>query len=199
MISIVFDFGGVLADWNPRYLYRKIFSSEKEMEYFLSHVCDGDWNAELDAGKSFSRAVAERAALYPQYANPIRAYHKRWGEMISGEVAGTHALVRRLKQKGYKVYGLSNWSAETFPIAKKRFPIFALFDGIVLSGEEKLIKPDPQIFKRLLLRFDLCAEECLFIDDSQANVSAARRLGFDVVRFENAGQLERELQKRGIL
>lgn len=199
MTHLVFDFGGVLVDWNPRHLYRKIFSSEEEMEYFLAHVCSGEWNARQDGGRPFAQGIAELTEQYPKYAAQIEAYFTRWEEMLGGEIAGMSALVHELKAKGYKLYGLTNWSAETFPIALRRFGVFKELDGMLVSGQEKVIKPDPEIYKRLLVRFNLRAPDCLFIDDSAANVVAARELGFDGVRFENAAQLRRELEKRKIL
>lgn len=199
MKNIIFDFGGVLVDWNPRHLYRKIFSSEEEMEYFLTQICNGEWNARQDAGRPFAQAVAELQKQYPQYAAQIAVYFDRWEEMLGGEIPGMADLVRTLKRKGYKLYGLTNWSAETFPVARAKYAVFDALDGMVVSGEEKVIKPDPEIYKCLLSRFQLRAPDCLFIDDSPANVAAARQLGFDAVRFENAAALERELKRRNML
>ena len=199
MKNIIFDFGGVLVDWNPRHLYRKIFSSEEEMEGFLAQVCNGEWNAKQDAGRPFAQAVAELQKQYPQYTEQIAAYFDRWGEMLGGEIPGMADLVRMLKRKGYKLYGLTNWSAETFPLARAKYSVFDMLDGMVVSGEEHIIKPDPEIYKRLLTRFQLRAPDCLFIDDSPANVAAARQLGFDAVRFESAAALERELKRRNML
>lgn len=199
MKTIVFDFGGVLVDWNPRHLYRKIFSSEEEMEGFLAQVCNGEWNAKQDAGRPFAQAVAELQKQYPQYTEQIAAYFDRWGEMLGGEIPGMADLVRMLKRKGYKLYGLTNWSVETFPLARAKYSVFDMLDGMVVSGEEHIIKPDPEIYKRLLTRFQLRAPDCLFIDDSPANVAAARQLGFDAVRFESAAALERELKRRNML
>ncbi len=199
MKDIVFDFGGVLVDWNPRYLYRKIFSTDEEMEWFLAHVCTGAWNARQDAGRPFAQAVAELQEKYPDYAAQIADYYARWDEMLGGEIKGTHALVDELKAKGYKLYGLTNWSAESFPLAWQRYPVLQQMDGIVVSGEEKLIKPDPEIYKRLLERFALRAENCIFTDDNAANCAAAQALGFDAIVFENAEQLRAQLQQRGVL
>lgn len=199
MKDIVFDFGGVLVDWNPRYLYRKIFASEEEMEWFLSNVCNNAWNALQDAGRPFAKGIALLKEKYPKYASQIEDYHKRWDEMLGGEIKGSHDVVRALKAKGYKIYGLTNWSAETFPIAHARYEILREPDGILVSGEEGLIKPDPQIYKRLMERFVLQAENTVFIDDSAVNCAAARELGMDAVRFENAPQLLKELKKRDIL
>lgn len=194
----VFDVGGVLVDWNPRHLYRKIFSSEKEMERFLAEVCPPAWNLTLDAGRPFKEACEEKAKEFPQYAAQIDAYRTRWQEMISGPVTGTAEIVQELKQKGYTLYALSNFSAETFPPTKKRFDVFNLFDGIVLSGEEKINKPDPEIYRRLLTRYGLKAEDCLFIDDNKENIMAAQQLGFQTVLFTTANELRGELTRRRI-
>lgn len=199
MKDIIFDFGGVLVDWNPRYLYRKIFTDEQEMEYFLTYVCEPEWNAQLDAGLPFAEGTACLKRRFPQYAEQIAAYFTRWNEMMGGAVPGTHEIVFELKKKGYKVYGLTNWSAETLPLAKARFNVFAALDGMVVSGEEKLIKPDPRLYQILLTRFQLRAENCVFIDDNPVNISAARALGIDGIRFENAAQVRRELSLRHIL
>lgn len=199
MKDIVFDFGGVLVDWNPRYLYRKIFASEEETEWFLSHVCTGEWNARQDAGRPFAQGIKQLTEKYPKYAAQIADYFNRWDEMLGGEIHGMPALVRELKEKGYKLYGLTNWSSETLPLAYARFGVLKQMDGTVVSGEEKRIKPDPEIFKILLERFGLHAENCVFIDDNDSNVRAAQNLGFDAVRFEGAAALRRALKERELI
>ncbi len=183
--DVVFDFGGVLMDWNPRYFYRTYFKDEKQMEYFLSHICNDEWNAEQDRGRSFEEGVRLLQAQYPQYAEPIRLYKDKWGCMLKGEFPRSVDLLKRLKGQGYGIYGLTNWSAETIPLAYSRYDFFALFDGIVVSGEEKIIKPDPRIFEILLERYHLTAEDTLFIDDSRANIEAAARLGFQTILFDD--------------
>ena len=193
MKNIIFDFGGVLVDWNPRHLYRKIFSSEEEMEYFLTQICNGEWNAKQDAGRPFAQAVAELQKQYPQYAAQIAVYFDRWEEMLGGEIPGMADLVRTLKRKGYKLYGLSNWSAETFPVARAKYAVFDALDGMVVSGQEKCIKPFPKIYQILLSRYNLKAEDCIFIDDNIKNVEAARELGFSAIRFTSPQELKNEL------
>ncbi len=183
--DVVFDFGGVLMDWNPRYFYRTYFKDEKQMEYFLSHICNDEWNAEQDRGRSFEEGVRLLQAQYPQYAEPIRLYKDKWGCMLKGEFPRSVDLLKRLKGQGYGIYGLTNWSAETIPLAYSRYDFFALFDGIVVSGEEKIIKPDPRIFEILLERYHLTAGDTLFIDDSRANIEAAARLGFQTILFDD--------------
>lgn len=199
MKDMIFDFGGVLVDWNPRRLYRKIFNSEKETEWFLSNVCTGEWNGQQDAGRPFAQGVALLKEQYPKYAKEIDMFYTRWEEMLGGEIPGMPQLLKELKERGYKLYGLTNWSAETFPMARSRFHVFDLLDGYVVSGEEKLIKPDPALFRRLLERFSLCAENCVFIDDSPANCAAARELGMTAVDFKSAEQLREVLKKIGVL
>ncbi len=183
--DVVFDFGGVLMDWNPRYFYRTYFKDEKQMEYFLSHICNDEWNAEQDRGRSFEEGVRLLQAQYPQYAEPIRLYKDKWGCMLKGEFPRSVDLLKRLKGQGYGIYGLTNWSAETIPLAYSRYDFFALFDGIVVSGEEKIIKPDPRIFEILLERYHLTAGDTLFIDDSRDNIEAAARLGFQTILFDD--------------
>lgn len=191
--NIVFDFGGVLIDWNPRYLYRTYFNDDREMEYFLSHVCTGEWNAEHDRGRTFDEGVRLLEERFPQYSEAIRLYRDGWESMLNGEFPGTVALLMKLKKLGYGIYGLTNWSAETFPIARSKYPVLHRFDGIVVSGQEKLIKPDPRIFGILLERYGLNAGECIFIDDSPANIETAARLGFNTVLFDNIGNVTRRV------
>ncbi len=177
--NVVFDFGGVLIDWNQRYLYRKVFTSEEEMEWFLANVCTDEWNARQDAGRPFFEGVAEAKAQYPLYSAQIEMFWSRWIEMIGGEIKENTDWLRRLKVDGYGIYGLTNWSTETLPQAMERFDFFQLFDGIVVSGEEHLIKPDPRIYHILLDRYGLNPTECLFIDDNPKNVAAAKRTGME--------------------
>ena len=191
--NIVFDFGGVLIDWNPRYLYRTYFNDDREMEYFLSHVCTCEWNAEHDRGRTFDEGVRLLEERFPQYSEAIRLYRDGWESMLNGEFPGTVALLMKLKKLGYGIYGLTNWSAETFPIARSKYPVLHRFDGIVVSGQEKLIKPDPRIFGILLERYGLNAGECIFIDDSPANIETAARLGFNTVLFDNIGNVTRRV------
>ena len=183
--NIVFDFGGVLLDWNPRYFYRDYFRDEKEMEYFLENICNGEWNIKQDAGRPFAEGIRELVAQYPQYEKAIRLYDTGWEKMLNGEFPDTVRLLKRVKAEGYGVYGLTNWSAEKFPIARSRFACLGLFDGIVVSGEEKVAKPDPKIYEILLERYRLKAENCIFMDDNAANVAAAEALGFNAILFDD--------------
>ncbi len=193
--NIVFDFGGVLLDWNPRYLYRTFFWDEKEMEYFLTNVCNDEWNAEQDKGRSFEEGVKLLQWQHPEYREAIALFADRWEDMLRCELPETVSLLRKLKNDGYGIYGLTNWSAETIGIAYRRYDFFKLFDGIVVSGEEKLIKPDKRIYQVLLDRYKLDSEESVFIDDNPANIEAAWELGFNVILFNNATQVKEYLSE----
>jgi len=195
--NIIFDFGGVLVDWNPRYLYRKLFADEKDMEDFLLSVCTTDWNEQQDEGRLLADGTAALIAYYPDKAQLIEAYYGRWEEMLGGAIEETVSILRALKNSDqYGLYGLTNWSAETFPIALQKFDFFSLFDGIVVSGAEKLRKPNPAFYQLLLHRYNLIAQDCLFIDDNQRNIDAAIEMGIPSIRFEDAGKLHKTLQEK---
>lgn len=197
--NIVFDFGGVLIDWNPRYLYRKVFDNDAEMEKFLSEICNGEWNEKQDGGRSFSDGIRELIAQNPEQSDKISIFYDRWEEMIGGAVKGTPEILYELKSLGYSLYGLTNWSGEMFPRVKENYSFFNELDGIVVSGDEKLLKPDPAIFRVLINRYGIHPEESLFIDDNPVNAEAGRKLGFNVIRFESAEQLRKELKEKGCL
>ncbi len=199
MKVIVFDLGAVLIDWNPRYLYRQLFAQTDEMEYFLANVCTQEWNLQMDGGKPFAQGCAERMAQFPQYAAQIEAFDTRWGEMMGGAVEGTVQILRELKQQGYPVYALTNWSAEKFPLAQAKFSFLREFDGIVVSGIEKCVKPNPQIYNILLKRYHLQAQNCIFTDDNPANIEGAKTLGFDTILFTSSQNLRAALAERGVL
>ena len=197
---VVFDLGGVLLEWNPRHLYRKLFAGdETAMEHFLANVCTEAWNERQDAGRSFADGVAE---LMPQHADKralIEAFGQRFGEMIPGTIDGSVEILHELKQRAVPLYAVTNWSAETLPPQRGRFPFLSLFDGIVVSGEEGVIKPDPRIFRILLDRYRIRAEHAVFIDDVAANARAAHDLGLHGIRFRSADQLRRDLEALGLL
>ena len=197
--AVVFDLGGVLIDWDPRYLYRKLLDDEAAVEEFLATICTPEWNAEQDRGRPFAEGVAELVERYPVHAAAITAFHERWPEMLGGAVGGSVELLAELRAAGVPVYALTNWSAETFGIARARFEFLEWFDGVLVSGEERMIKPDPAIFRLLLDRFGLDPGATFYIDDSPANVAAADRLGFDALRFTSPAQLRRDLEARGLL
>jgi 2-haloacid dehalogenase len=197
--AVVFDLGGVLVDWNPRYLYRKLIEDEAAVEKFLAEVCTPEWNLKQDAGRPFAEAVEELIVQYPDQQELIRAYHLRWEETIGGPIAGTVEILAELKRAGYTTAALSNWSAETFPVARQKFDFLNWFDVAVISGEVKMIKPDPRIFELLLERLGRRAEECIYIDDVEANVRAAHELGFRAIHFTSPDQLREELRRMEIL
>src|SRR5512139_783191 len=198
--AILFDFGNVLLEWNPRHIYRRYFpDDEAAMEQFLHEVNFMEWNAQQDKGRTFAEGVAELSREFPHYANLIQAYHDNWSESIGDPVAGTVEIMKRLKNAGYPVYGLSNWSSETFPMVRNKFIFFDLLDDIVISGEVGQIKPEPEIYEIALQRIGRPANECLFIDDSLANIEQARKMGFAVVHFQSPEQLETELKNLQLL
>ena len=191
--NIIFDFGAVLVDWNPHYLYDPYFGDAKKAEWFLNEVCPYEWNAQCDAGRPIKDITAERVALFPDWEKEIRMYFDRWIDMMAGQIPGMEALVREYKQRGYGIWGLTNWSAETFPLVRDDYPVFKLLDGYVVSGAEKIKKPDARLYRILLDRFGLEAGECVFIDDNPANTAAAEALGIKGIVFQNPEQLRKEL------
>lgn len=193
--TMIFDLGGVLIDWNPRYLFRKILQDEKEVEYFLKHICTDEWNAAQDAGRPFHEAVTLLQAQHPQYADLIAAYHRRWDETLGEANGETVEILREVKNSGRPVYALTNWSAETFPVARKKFGFLQWFDGIVVSGEEKMKKPDPAIFHLLLERYKIDPGTALYIDDVEANITAARQVGLTAIHFLSARELRKALHQ----
>ncbi|MDM8159955.1 HAD family phosphatase [Labilibaculum sp. K2S] len=195
--NIIFDFGGVLIDWNPRYLYRNVFQDEVEMEYFLKEVCSTEWNIQQDAGRSLDEATEELVKKFPQYEKEIRNYYSDWAKMIRGAIEENAALIKDLKDK-YRLFGLTNWSAETFPIVFDQYSFFKELEGIVVSGTEKIIKPDARIYQLLLTRYGLTANESLFIDDNQENIDAANRLGFNTIPLLKGVNLKDELERLGL-
>jgi len=197
--AVVFDLGGVLVDWNPRYLYRKIFEDAAVMERFLGEICTPEWNDEQDAGRPFAEAVAMLQARHPDEAERIAAYDLRWEEMIRGPVAETVELLEELHRRDTPLYALSNWSAEKFPVARRRFAFLDRFRDIVVSGEVGLKKPDPRIFRLAAERFGIAPRDAVFIDDAPANVAAAASLGFHAIRFTGAGPLGEELRTLRLL
>lgn len=191
--TIVFDIGNVLIEWDPRHLYRRIFATPDEIEHFLSTVCTSAWNLEIDRGRPFAEAIAELVARFPQHETAIRAFDERWAEMVPGLIPGTLALLERLEARGAPLYAITNFSAEKFAEARLRFPFLDRFRGVIVSAHERLLKPDPAIFELLLSRYGLKAEECLFIDDSAANIAGARDVGMAAHHFKDAAGLEKTL------
>jgi 2-haloacid dehalogenase len=198
--TLVFDFGGVLFDWNPRYLFRQFFDGDSGgMERFLAEIDFFTWDAGMDCGRPFREAVVEWCAKFPRHAGAIRAFDTRWAETVGGPIPGTQDLLLRLNDAGVPLYGLSNWSAEKFQILRGKYPYISVFRKILLSGEAGICKPDPRIFEIFLEQTGLQKEALLFIDDSPANIAAARSLGWSAVLFTSAKELEQELAGRDIL
>jgi 2-haloacid dehalogenase len=197
--AIVFDVGNVLLRWDPRNLYRKIFPEESQMEWFLAYVCDGPWNEEQDRGRVWAEAIEERCARYPDWHHHIRAYDERWLEMLAGEISENVRVLRSLKQAGECIYAITNFSREKFALGRSHHDFFDLFDGIVVSGEEGLLKPDLRIFQRFLERYDLKAHECIFIDDNISNVAAACSLGMSGIHYQEHLDLAQALAERGVM
>jgi 2-haloacid dehalogenase len=191
--TVVFDLGNVLVRWNPRLLYEQLIIDGKELEQFFETVITQDWIRAQDAGRPFEEGIAVLAAEFPHYEAEIRAFWERWDEMVPGAIEGTVQILAELKERNTPLYALTNWSHETFPIARPRFPFFEWFEGIVVSGEIGLIKPDARIYQHLLERFGLAAEDCVFIDDSAANVAGAQAVGITGLHFQSPEKLRREL------
>jgi 2-haloacid dehalogenase len=198
--AVVFDLGGVLIEWDPRHLYRKLLGSDEEVEAFLEEVGFAAWNHRVDAGEhSWAEAVQALAARHPHHRDLIAAYPARFAETIPEAIPGTVEILAELHAGGTPVVALTNWSAETFAIARQRFDFLDLFDGIVVSGEERVAKPDARIFRILLDRFELRPARTLFVDDRQDNVDAARALGLRATLFTGPDGLRRDLVRRGLL
>lgn len=198
--AIIFDLGMVLIDWNPYHLYRQLFNSDDEIKTFLDTICTMDWNEEQDMGRSLAEGTELLVNQYPEHEANIRAYYSRWEEMLGGPIEGTLQIFNQLKaSEKYKLYALSNWSAETFGIAQARYDFLNEFDGVVISGVEKMRKPFPEFYHLLLNRYQLKPEECLFIDDNLRNVLAAKQIGIDSIHFTAAPELKQQLIKRGVI
>ncbi len=197
--TVVFDLGGVLIDWNPRHLYRNIFDSEAETEWFLENITTSEWNRKQDAGRSFETAVSVLQSKYPAYSKQIMAYYHRWPEMIGGEIRDSVSVLRQVKSAGYPLYALTNWSAQTFPLVNGEYEFFDHFDGIVVSGHEGVAKPDPEIYQVLIDRYEIDPTTTLFIDDSEPNIISAKKIGFQTIHFENSQQMNKELTRLGVL
>ncbi|HVU74815.1 MAG TPA: HAD family phosphatase [Mycobacteriales bacterium] len=199
--TVVFDLGGVLIDWDPRHLYRTIFTgpdAEADMERFLAEVCTPEWNAEQDRGRTLAEATAILVAKHPEQAALIEAYYGRWDEMLGHPIEGTVRIAEALKRRGLRLIALSNWSAETFPRARHRMTFLDDFDGVLISGTVGLIKPDRAIFNLVAQRHDVDPSRAIFIDDSPKNVAAAAEAGFDAIAFKSPEQLRHELIARGL-
>lgn len=198
--TIIFDLGAVLIDWNPRYLYRKIFKTEDEITWFLENICTSEWNDEQDAGRSFQEATEALLKKHPDWEVPVRAWYDRWHETIQGPITGTVDILRNIRDsKTHRLYALTNWSAETFPWALENFEFLHWFEGIVVSGVEKMRKPFPEFYQILFDRYNVDPRASLFIDDNVKNIESGKKLGLTTIHFKSPEQLSEELKKLGIL
>jgi 2-haloacid dehalogenase len=196
----VFDLGGVLIDWNPRYLYRKLFAGDEAgMERFLAEVCTPAWNLELDRGRPFAAAIDELARDHPDQQQAIRAYWDRWPEMLGPVNRAVVAILRELRAGGLPLYSLSNWSAETFATTRSLVPELTLFDDILISGAAGRVKPEPELFELAIRRFHIAPERAFFVDDIAANVAAAQAFGLTALQFTGADDLRRDLIRLGVV
>lgn len=194
--TIIFDLGGVLIDWNPEYVFLDVFNGDrKKMQWFLDTICTSDWNENQDAGYPMAQATEDRIVLFPEYEKEIRQFYGRWVDMLGGPITGTVDILKKcIKSKDYKVVALTNWSAETFPIAQERFDFLNWFEGIIVSGKEKTRKPFDDIYNLTLNRFNIKAENAIFIDDNHRNIEAANNLGINGIRFESPERLLQQLK-----
>ena len=197
--TVVFDLGGVLIDWDPRYLYRKVFTDEKEMEEFLATITTTEWHIEQDRGRTMEEATALLISHHPEHKKEIEAYYGRWDEMFGGPIEGAVDILRELRERGFPLYALTNWSAETFPFARESYDFLGWFEEIVVSGEEGMVKPDEDLYAVLIQRTGLDPATTVFVDDSLPNVAAAQDLGFTAVAFHNPDQLREELSRLKLL
>ena len=197
--TIIFDLGGVLVDWNPEYVYLNEFNGDrKKMQWFFENICTSSWNEEQDGGYLMADATEERINLFPKYKKLIKMFYGRWEEMLKGEIKGTVEILHKLKRKKYKLIALTNWSSETFPVAVKKFKFLKLFDGIVVSGKVKMLKPFPEIYNYTLKKYGLIANKSIFIDDRISNVDGAIKCGIHGIQFVSPKNLIIALKKYGI-
>ena len=190
--NIIFDLGGVLMDWNPEYLFNSMFDDKTKMQWFLENVCNSEWNVQQDAGRSFSEAVEILIEKHPGYEKEIKAYDEQWETTIKGTFPEAVEALEKLAESGkYRIFALTNWSAEKFPLVRNKYAFYDLFEDILVSGEEKLIKPDPAIFELAISRFEIEPTESLFIDDNLKNIEAAQKMGFQVIHYNGTEDLNK--------
>ena len=198
-MNVVFDIGNVLVHWEPRALYRKIFATEAEVDWFITNVCNSAWNLEQDRGRSFAAAVREATARFPEHAEAIAAYDLRWHETVLGPIDGTVEILEDLRQRGTPLYAITNFNQDKFRETLERFAFLGVFRDIVVSGDERILKPDPAIYRLLLDRNSLAASSCVFIDDSEKNVRGAEAVGMKAIHFTTPDALRTELAGMGLL
>ncbi|MBN8622227.1 MAG: HAD family phosphatase [Flavobacteriales bacterium] len=197
--NIIFDFGGVVMDWNPRYFFKDYFNDDEKMEFFLKNIATDEWNAEQDRGRTLAEGTEIQVAKFPQWEKELRAYYDNWTTMLRSDIPKNVEVLRKLEHTDYELFGLTNWSAETFPYALENYDFFKIFGGnIVVSGTEKVIKPNPKIWEVLLERYHIKADESVFIDDNAKNIEVAKALGFITVHITPETDLEKELKDLGL-
>ncbi len=197
--NIIFDFGGVVMDWDPRYFFKNHFNDDDKMEYFLKNIVTDEWNGEQDRGRTLAEGTELQVANHPEWEKEIRSYYDNWTTMLKSDIPHNVEVLRKLEHSKYELFGLTNWSAETFPYALENYDFFKIFkEKIVVSGTEKLIKPDPTIWNLLLERYQIKAEESIFIDDNPKNIEVAKSLGFICIHIKEDTNLEKELRDLGV-
>ena len=197
--TVIWDLGGVLIDWNPDYVFRQVFPDPAERKWFFDHICTHEWNLEQDRGRSLQEATELKVAEWPDFEDAIRAYYGRWTEMLGGSIDPNVEILSKLSANpGYRILALTNWSHETFPVALQRYEFLGWFEGIVMSGEEGVIKPEREIYERLLQRYSVAPETAVFIDDNQVNISGAEALGLAGIHYTPQVNLHTALQSLGI-
>lgn len=197
--NIIFDFGAVLVDWNPRYVYTPYFGDAEKAEWFIKNICTSEWNGTVDKGRSIEDANKELIAKYPEWEKEIIMYFDRWVEMVGAETPGMTDLIRELKAKGYRILGLSNWARVTFNQVKEGFEFEKLLDGYIISGDVKMLKPDAEIYEELISRFQIEPSESVFIDDNPANTASAEAIGIRAIKFESIEKLREDVKVLGLI
>ena len=198
--NIIFDLGAVLIDWNPKYLYNKVFHTDDAMNYFLENICTNEWNEQQDGGRTFRDAEDALIQEYPEYEREILLYYSRWTEMLGGPIYETVEIFKKLKNiYPDNIFALTNWSAESWPVAVEKFDFLGWFNGILVSGQEKLKKPDARIFKLICHRYDLAPQESLFIDDNLRNIEAGNNFGLQTIHFKSATELNQQLKNFSVV
>lgn len=194
--TIIFDLGGVLVNWNPRNLYKKVFSTDEEVEWFLDNVCTTAWNEAQDAGRTIAEANKLKISEFPEYKKEINQFYERWEEMFTGAIEENVKIQQSLiKNPNYRVYALTNWSAEKWEKGKELFPFFNDFEGIIVSGQENMRKPHDEIYQLILNRFNINPKTAVFIDDNYENTVASAKNGIKSIHFKSSTKLNNELQK----
>ena len=191
----LFDLGGVFFDWDPNHFFKDIFDKDEEREYFLTEVCNDEWNIQQDAGRTIKEAEAVLIPKFPQYEKQIKMYYQNHRKMIRGTFNSSIKVLDKLKKKNYECYVLSNWSAETFVGMKDDYPFLQSFNGLLISGEDNLMKPDVAIYELAISRFNLIPQETVFIDDKLENIEAAKKLNLKTIHLVDPNIIELEIDK----